>query len=41
MEDWNTKMDKRLQQISELVLLANAWVLQSNTRVIARVYQAD
>lgn len=23
MEDWNTKMEKRLQQINELVLLAN------------------
>lgn len=26
MEDWNSKMDKRLQQINELVLLANTWV---------------
>lgn len=25
MEDWNSKMEKRLQQISELVLLANSY----------------
>lgn len=27
MEDWNSKMEKRLQQINELVLLANTYIL--------------
>lgn len=26
MEDWNSKMEKRVHQISELVLLANSYV---------------
>lgn len=32
MEDWNSKMDKRAHQISELVLLANSCVLDTVAR---------
>lgn len=35
MEDWNSKMDKRVHQISELVLLANSCVLCSSKRLFS------